>query len=105
MHAAATMDDYMPRLIWVLLSVGSILTIYLAGRIAERRGRSFKTWAWIAGLLLGPLALPLLWLLPNLRRNDPGGPTGEKRPAEMSGAIKPVIPGDRGPGHLGMSVA
>jgi len=39
--------------------------IYLAGRIAERRGRSPKGWAWIAALL-GPLALPLVFLFPNL---------------------------------------
>jgi hypothetical protein len=46
----------------LLIFVGSI---YLAGRIAERRGRSFKSWAWIAALL-GPLALPLVFLFPNL---------------------------------------
>lgn len=46
-----------------LLMVGSI---YFAGRMAERRGRSFKNWAWIAACLIGPLALPLLLLLPNL---------------------------------------
>jgi hypothetical protein len=40
-------------------------SIYPAGRIAERRGRSFKIWAWIAALI-GPLALPLLFLFPNL---------------------------------------
>jgi hypothetical protein len=42
-------------------------SIYPAGRIAERRGRSFKIWAWIAALI-GPLALPLLFLFPNLHR-------------------------------------
>jgi hypothetical protein len=46
----------------LLIFVGSI---YLAGRIAERRGRSPKSWAWIAALL-GPLALPLVFLFPNL---------------------------------------
>jgi hypothetical protein len=46
----------------LLIFVGSI---YLAGRIAERRGRSFKSWAWIAALL-GPLALPLVFLFPTL---------------------------------------
>jgi hypothetical protein len=40
-------------------------SMYLAGRIAERRGRSFKAWAWIASSI-GPLALPLVFLLPNL---------------------------------------
>jgi hypothetical protein len=37
----------------------------------DRLGRpaadaSFKNRAWIAGILIGPLALPLLLLLPNL---------------------------------------
>jgi MFS family permease len=50
-----------------VLSVASIGSVYLAGRMAERRGRSFKNWAWIAGILIGPLALPLLLLLPTLR--------------------------------------
>ena len=42
---------------------------YLVGRMAERRGRSFKNWASIAGVI-GPLALPLLLLLPNLHGKD-----------------------------------
>jgi hypothetical protein len=42
-------------------------SIYLAGRIAERCGRSFKIWAWIAAFI-GPFALPLLYLFPRLRR-------------------------------------
>ena len=50
-----------------LLIIGSIISIYLAGRIAERRGRSFKIWAWIAAII-GPLALPLVFLFPNLHR-------------------------------------
>jgi hypothetical protein len=44
-------------------------SIYLAGRIAERRGRSFKIWAWIAAFV-GPFALPLLYLFPNLHREN-----------------------------------
>jgi hypothetical protein len=40
-------------------------SIFLAGRMAERRGRQFKIWAWIAAFI-GPLAFPLLFLLPNL---------------------------------------
>jgi hypothetical protein len=39
--------------------------MYLAGRIAERRGRSFKIWAWIAAII-GPLALPLVFFFPDL---------------------------------------
>jgi hypothetical protein len=46
-----------------------IASIYPAGRIAERRGRSFKVWAWIA-VLIGPLALPLVFLLPSLRSGN-----------------------------------
>jgi len=52
----------------LLIVVGSI---YLAGRIAERRGRSFKIWAWIAAFV-GPFALPLLFLFPNLHRENGG---------------------------------
>jgi MFS family permease len=63
MNAYVTLDGY---ILSALLGVASIGTIYLAGRIAQRRGRSFKNWAWIAGILIGPLALPLLFLLPNL---------------------------------------
>ena len=63
MNATITFDAYV---LSALLTVASIATIYLAGRIAQRRGRSFKNWAWIAGMLIGPLALPLLFLLPNL---------------------------------------
>jgi hypothetical protein len=45
--------------------VAFIGSIYLAGLIAERRGRSVKIWAWIAAFI-GPLALPLVLLFPNL---------------------------------------
>jgi len=48
-----------------------VASIYPAGRIAERRGRSFKVWAWIA-VFIGPLAFPLVFLLPNLRRESIG---------------------------------
>jgi uncharacterized membrane protein YvlD (DUF360 family) len=54
-----------------LLTVVSVVSIHLAGRIAERRGRSFKIWAWIAAII-GPLALPLVLLLRNLHRKDGG---------------------------------
>lgn len=46
-----------------------ICSIYLAGRIAQHRGRSFKAWAWIAALI-GPLALPLIFMFPNLHRKN-----------------------------------
>jgi hypothetical protein len=82
--------------------VAFIGSMYLAGRIAERRGRSIKNWLWIAAFI-GPFALPLLFLFPNLRGRDPKGPSGENRPADVISAVKPVIPGD--PGHLNMSFA
>jgi MFS family permease len=57
--------------LFTLLTVATIGSIYLAGRIAERRGRRFKIWAWIAAMI-GPLALPLLFLFPNLHRKNAG---------------------------------
>jgi hypothetical protein len=56
-------------IISLALLIASIYSIYLAGRIAERRGRSFKIWAWIAAFI-GPLALPLVFLFPNLHGKD-----------------------------------
>lgn len=96
-----TMDGYV---ISVLVFASLVYSMYLVGRMAERRGRRFKTWAEIAGIL-GPLALPLLFLLPNLQRGDPEGPKGEKRPTEMIGAAKPVIQGKADPDHLNLSFA
>jgi MFS family permease len=57
--------------LFILLTVATIGSIYLAGRIAERRGRRFKIWAWVAAMI-GPLALPLLFLFPNLHRKNAG---------------------------------
>jgi hypothetical protein len=45
--------------------VALIGSMYLAGRIAERRGRGVKMWAWIAAII-GPLAPPMVFLFPNL---------------------------------------
>ena len=56
---------------FVLLLAATVASVHLAGRMAERRGRSFKVWAWIAAFI-GPLALPLMLLFPNLRRNNGG---------------------------------
>jgi MFS family permease len=53
----------------LVVFVGFIGSMYVAGRIAERRGRRFKTWAWIAAII-GPLALPLLFVFPNLHREN-----------------------------------
>ena len=55
--------------LFTLLTVASIGSMYLAGRIAQRRGRRFKIWAWIAAFI-GPLALPLIFLFPNLHRQN-----------------------------------
>jgi hypothetical protein len=49
---------------YITLALLVVLT-YLAGRVAERRGRSFRNWAGIAAII-GPLALPLVLLFPNL---------------------------------------
>ena len=52
-----------------LLMVGSIISIYLAAFIAGRRGRSVRTWAGVAAII-GPLALQLLFLFPNLHGSN-----------------------------------
>jgi MFS family permease len=57
------------HVLFTLLAVISIGSMYLAGRIAERRGRRFINWAWIAAMI-GPLALPLIFLFPNLHRKN-----------------------------------
>jgi hypothetical protein len=44
-----------------------VASTYLAGRMAETRRRSVRAWQWIAALLLGPIALPLLYMLPAAR--------------------------------------
>jgi hypothetical protein len=41
-----------------------VASIVFAGELAVRRGRSRTAWCWIAALALGPLAIPLLYLLP-----------------------------------------
>jgi hypothetical protein len=100
MDAYTSMDDIITRSIWVVLIIGST---YFAGRIAERRGRSFKNWALISGVLIGPLVFPLLFLLPNLQRKDPSDPEGEQRLADATRAAKPVIQGHPDPSYLKMS--
>ena len=44
-----------------------VASTYLAGRMAEVRGRNVRAWQWMAALVLGPLALPLLYLFPPAR--------------------------------------
>ena len=53
----------------IVTLVAFVISIYLAGLIARRRGRSFRNWAWM-GALIGPLALPLVFMFPNLHPND-----------------------------------
>jgi hypothetical protein len=53
----------------IILALVMIVSIYLAGRIAECRGHRFKIWAWIAAII-GPLALPLIFLFPKLHREN-----------------------------------
>lgn len=62
MSPDVTLDGY---IMFALVTVVSIGSIPVAGRLAERRGRRFRRWAWIAAII-GPLALPLLLLFPNL---------------------------------------
>jgi MFS family permease len=67
MNATIAFDAYV---LTAFLIVALIGTTYLSGRIAQHRGRSFRSWAWIAGIVIGPLAIPLLYLLPNLHRDN-----------------------------------
>jgi MFS family permease len=67
MSTNVTFDGY---ILFTFLTVASIGSIYFAGRIAEHRGRSFKIWAYIAAFILGPLAIPLIFLFPNLHRKN-----------------------------------
>ena len=61
----------METAVFFIVAAGSIP---VAGELAKRRGRSFKIWAWI-GAIIGPLAVPLLFLLPRMAR--PSGPSSE----------------------------
>jgi hypothetical protein len=54
-------------------------------------------------MLIGPLALPLLLLLPNLQRKDPRDPEGDKRPTDRIGAAKPAVQGNPDPSQLNVS--
>ena len=56
----------------LILILLNIISMVLAGRIAESRGRSLKNWLWIAAVI-GPFALLLVFLLPNLQGWDGDG--------------------------------
>jgi MFS family permease len=49
----------------------AVISVFVPGELAKRRGRSFKTWAW-TGAIIGPLAIPLLFLLPSRHVRDDG---------------------------------
>ena len=55
----------------VIALIALVACVYLTVRIAERRGRNVRTWAWIAALA-GPLALPLIFMFPNRHRSNGG---------------------------------
>jgi hypothetical protein len=56
----------MGNLVALALLMGLLAgTMVLAGHIAGRRGRSFRTWALIASVIG-----PLVYLFPNLRRRN-----------------------------------
>ena len=69
MYVDATLNDMLIRITQVLVITGGLYSIYLTGWIAERRGRSFRNWALLSAVLLGPLTIPLVYLFPNRRRN------------------------------------
>jgi hypothetical protein len=58
-HGACIMD--------AVTLIAFVASMFVAGRSAERRGRSFKNWAWIAASI-GPFALPLIFLFPDLNK-------------------------------------
>jgi hypothetical protein len=78
-------------MISLVMFIASVAIMYLAGQLAVRRGRALKPWIWIAALI-GPLAFPLLFLLPPLNAQEPPvGPdpsrpetTSPARPAQAS---------------------
>jgi hypothetical protein len=43
-----------------------IVPMFLIYPLAEARGRSTRGWLWLYVLLLGPVAVLILWLLPPL---------------------------------------
>jgi hypothetical protein len=61
--AQGCMGERVMDVVTLVVFIGSM---YFAGQIAQRRGRSLRNWLGIAAVI-GPLALPLLFLFPNLR--------------------------------------
>jgi len=54
----------------IFIAIAAI-SIVVAAELAKRRGRSLKAWAWTAAII-GPLAIPLLFLLPSTQAPDDG---------------------------------
>jgi hypothetical protein len=52
----------------VALTFLVIVPMFFIGPIAEARGRSTRGWLWLTALLLGPIAVIILWLLPPLKQ-------------------------------------
>jgi hypothetical protein len=48
---------------WFLLTALFVVSTYLAGEAAKRRGLSVKAWYWM-GVVFGPLALIAITLMP-----------------------------------------
>ena len=55
--------------------IAFIASMLMAGRIAERRGRSTKAWIWFAAVF-GPLAALAAWALPTKRVPSHAGANG-----------------------------
>lgn len=52
---------------WFLPITLLIVSAYIAGVVAERKGRSVRTWQWM-GALFGPFALIPVSLLPSSKQ-------------------------------------
>ena len=49
-----------------IIVIGFIVSMLMAGRVAESRGRSMRAWIWFAAVF-GPLATLAAWALPAKR--------------------------------------
>lgn len=64
---SVTQDGF---ILTAILFAGMIGSVYISGRVAERRGRSSWGWSFLSALLIGPLAILLLFMLPNRSSAD-----------------------------------
>jgi hypothetical protein len=55
---------------FIAIALLVIVPMFLIGPMAEARGRSTRGWLWLTALLLGPIAVLILWLLPPLRAHQ-----------------------------------